>query len=235
MRSIPLIAVAALTALGSASGGCWQGGSGDGAPGPSDTDTDADGDSDSDVDTDADTDADSDSDTDTGVDQGPITFVIINDSGQDRYLGWSDYGLELVLCEMLAGDEWTGCRYEPQFCTFLCSEVAQGENCCIDCDYEPIVYVVELGGYLEVTWQGDLWNLDFEYCSDCECDRPHDPQAGHYRAVVHAYESVSCGGECPEPDDEGAIYGGWVSGDSVLAQTEFDVLYEDSEIVITIE
>jgi hypothetical protein len=214
--------------------GCWSTGTSGGSTGPSDTDVDADTDVDSDTDSDNDTDTDTDTGTDTGVDQGPVTFVIVNETEQDKFLGWSSFGYQLVFCGNCVADQWEDCRFETQFCTYLCSEVAEGENCCIDCDLELFAYVIEPSGSLHFEWGGDLWELDWEHCSDCECDRARNPAAGLYRASIYAYDEISCGGDCPDPDEDGKIYGASVTGDWAHFSTSFDILYEDAEIVITI-
>jgi hypothetical protein len=95
--------------------------------------------------------------------------------------------------------------------------------------------VIEPSSSLHLEWGGDLWQLDFEYCSDCECDRAYNPAAGLYRASIHAYDEISCGGDCPDPDETGKIVGASVIGPDTLYSTEFEVLYDDDEIVITID
>ncbi len=203
----------------------------------SDTDTDTDTDADSDSDTDSDTDSDSDTDTDTSPDPINLVFIIQNESGQDRYLGWNSGGLNVVGCGVNDGDGWQDCRFNSPFCTLDCENIDEGDDCCIDCDFMSLVMLIPAGEEVEIEWDGTLAYEDSDYCSNCSCywhfGAPHNP----YRASVQAYSEVNCTDDTCDVDSDGVIWNGNVVGEPQEWIEDFDVPHpggEDSDVMIGI-
>ncbi len=197
----------------------------------SDTDIDSDSDTDTDSDTDSDGDTDSDSDTDTDTDiQGPITFILTNSSGSQKFLDWSTMGEGLPGCRHLQGSDWESCYFEEPWCTLSCDEVDEGDNCCIDCGYLAAVRLLQPDESFSFSWDGKLSIPDWEYCSDCECYYPAWPQYGTYHAVWNVYSDYEClFGNC-EPDIDGIIWNATPLYYFVDYFSEFEVIHDGDTI-----
>jgi len=193
---------------------CWTSGS----PGGAGSDGGAaDGDTDTDVDSDADTDSDSDSDGDTDTsspvnEQGPVTIIVTNISEQPVYLnGQHSFYAEpqYLTCyhEFPAED----CLLVVPDCAYACEEVDEGEGCCVDCGYWPIMLELEPEEGTLFEWDGWLRQANWDHCDDgCECfDKQSISTAGsHYEFGVQYWLDIECpteDGICPDPDSFGYI------------------------------
>jgi len=127
---------------------------------------------------------------------------------------------------------------DPPWCTFECADIQEGDNCCIDCDYMPAVKIVPAGTDVLIPWDGTLSEADFELCSDCECYLRLAAPYATYSASVGIHPDVECwGGDC-EPDADGVIWDGSVTGDPTTYTKDFavpPVAVGHEDIVIEIE
>jgi hypothetical protein len=208
-----------------------------GESGDADSDGDADTDVDSDSDSDSDSDGDSDSDSDSDVDQGLVTFVIVNETDQVRYLNHETFGLwngQTVACGFAIDDQWEPCRFWRDMSCLSCDDVDQEEYCCMEFPGQPKAWEIQPGGVLELEWDGSLWREDPTPCAEDHCEQAYDPDTGNYQASVTAWDDIECFGECT-PNSEGLIDSAEVTGESTYHSTDFEIAYEDEEIVVVID
>jgi hypothetical protein len=215
--------------LAVSSAGCWQMQALPISDSDTDTDTDADGDGDTDSDSDTDTDSDTDADTDTDS-QGPITFILTNSSGSQKFLDWSTMGEGLLGCRHLQGSDWEICSFEKPWCTMSCDEVDEGDNCCMDCGYLAAVKLLQPDESFSFLWDGKLSIPDWEYCSDCECYSPATPVTGSYQAIWSIYTDYECMITNCEPDIDGIIWDAAPLGAAIGHPEEFEIIYDGDTI-----
>ena len=224
---------------------CW---SGDSSGGSGDGGADADGDADTDVDSDADGDSDSDSDVDTDTSppvtvQDPVTFVVTNNSSQPIYLqGQSSfYGEPQFLTCLYFGADISGdpCRLFTPECAYACEEIDEGDSCCVDCEYWPIMIQLLPDESTMRVWEGWLREVDWDHCDDgCECYVQASPGVGAYEIGVEYWLEIDCltdDGVCPDPDSFGYIDMAEPVGDPEQVVKDFEVVYEGGVFEIVVE
>ena len=75
-----------------------------------------------------------------------------------------------------------------------------------------------------------------DHCADgCACYLVNPPRSGHYRAEICVYDSYSCNGTCPEPNQDGVVVGADPSGTKRCFSAELDVPYAGSLVEIAFE
>ena len=166
-------------------------------------------DSESEIDTGFDTNIDGgeagDTESDSGgAEQGSLTFVLTNNSDAAVYL----FGYSLAPdCEVQDGEAWDSCELFDDGCIMDCSEVVEGDLCCLMCD-APLPAVIELlpGESITRAWEGRLHPVIDGYCSDCGCIDDVPTPEGLYRMTACFYPGWVCTMDtCDAPDDTGQI------------------------------
>lgn len=172
-----------------------------------------------------------------GVDQHPVTLTVTNGLGAIQYVGWTMRERGVFTCEVRQGGSWEACRFVSPSCMEECDASNAGVGCCLACDAAmPSVKVIDPGQSVSLTWEGKAYPIDENHCSDsCRCYHEAKPEAGHYRAGVCVYDSLSCNsGPCSSPDQDGMIPNAHTAGNKLCSYTEFDVPYEPSTLAITL-
>lgn len=234
------VAILLTIIIAGASAGCWRGGLiGEDIGSPDD---DIDGDADTDSDSDSDSDGDTDVDTEELPNQGPIDFIVENQGDVPLYVNWIDvltYVGPVFECLVEGDDDWLKCSYNHYPYSPSCSDVEPGASCCewySSEDQLPFVAEILPGKTFVYTWDAELHTLDPDYCSECQCDVPYDPLAGHYRVAIDVFESIECYVDwCTDPDEDGIIWGASLVGEPLVAVNEFDIPYSESELVLIFE
>jgi hypothetical protein len=181
-------------------------------------------------------------DTDTEApipyEQPLVTIRVTNQSGTTKYLDnwYMDFFVEVGALE---GDEWQPYLIRTPFCTANCEDVAEGDECCMDhCQGPPFtLFVLESPGSVGANWSGELFELNADHCSDCPCYQEVPTMTGTYRAQVCAYDKIECDDpdDCDPPPHTGPMGGAEVVGPATCYSVEFNVPYEDDEILISID
>lgn len=177
----------------------------------------------------------SDSDTSDLVEQHPIDFKIINNTGEKRYFQWESW--DYLLCEFFNGDRWERCSFAPGYCGFDCENM-DASLCNLLCD-DYYVLVFHPGEMLIIPWDGFLRvlaSLELD-TDDCACTLPVNPPTGRYRATMSVWDDVDCISweNCEDFEEDGLIMMAYVGGNRTDYSVTFDVAYPDNEIVISIE
>jgi len=179
------------------------------------------------------TDSSVDTETETTV-QGPITFKIKNHTDKLKYITWADFGKHYLSCDRQENEQWQQCFFNAPFCELKCDEVNPGDNCCIACEEMPLMRLIKPQETIESVWPGELFKENETYCSQCSCYDAEIPPKGHYRVKVQIWDEIYCYGEC-EGDEDGVFMNAYPEGDSNIYSSEFDIVFNGNEIVISIE
>ena len=183
-----------------------------------------------------------DDDTAGEVEQAPITFVIVNDSADDRYFQWLDTwddDIHVILSCASQGEDgsWSSCLFGVPYTAVDCSPAVEDGYCHHEVDGGERVYLLPPGRSLEIPWSGKRWVGDPEYCADGVCYWPHDPHEGHYGVSVMLWDEMVClNGQCPDPGEDGGTIGPALpSGNSASHYVEFDLPCGDENLTIHVE
>jgi hypothetical protein len=167
--------------------------------------------------------------------QTPITFIVRNGSADTVYLDWQVFGRDLIAGGRTTGGAWDDVNYWSPYCMEPCADYGPGEMCCIECLPPPSVRELGPGDEVALEWDGvNLFVIDDTYCV-CPCFRPVDVVPMGYRAEACVYATFECWSEPCEADDEGIYDSAYVTGDPACFETQFDIPYAGSEVVIEID
>jgi len=200
---------------------------------PPDDDDDASGDDDA-------TDPDDD-DTAVEIEQGPITFTVVNGADEPRYLPWLEWWSEdinaILACARSTAAGWEPCLFGLPFEGEECLPENLGGDCAGGIDSGPAVYVLPPGATLDIVWPGQLWHGDTEHCAEGVCYGPGATFEGGYGATVIPWDGMACiQGDCPDPGEAGGvIWGAMQDGTSASFHVEFTLPYPGDPLEIPIE
>lgn len=168
-----------------------------------------------------------------GGPQGEVDFALENLLQEARYVNWALGEAGVVSCQTGSED----CRFYPPGCTMECSEQNLQQSCCMACEMPyPAVKVIDPGDSLMVHWSGKLHPSDFQHCSECDCYRVVDAEAGSYRAEACVYAEHFCEFEpCTGPDADGVILGASPAGTPDCHQKAFSVPYTKAFLKLSIQ
>jgi|GEM_PF-2084976 len=168
--------------------------------------------------------------------QGKITFIIKNLKDKEVYINWNFNGINIVEGERTTGGAWDPINYWTPFCMMDCASSPPNGDCCIECAPPiPRVRKIDSGKEVSFEWEGKyVYKVDDTYCN-CPCYRELEATAMSYRAKACVYESFSCFSDPCTANNEGVIMNAAVSGDPICGQTQFDIPYNGTEIVIEIK
>ncbi len=169
----------------------------------------------------------------SGGPQGEVDFAVENLLQEARYVNWALGEAGLVSCQT-GGDD---CQFYPPGCTPECSEQNLSQDCCMACEMAyPAVKIIDPGESLMIRWSGKLYPSDWEHCSDCDCYREVDAEAGSYHAEVCVYAEYFCDFEpCDGPDAQGVIMGASPTGTPDCYTKNFSVPYSKAFLIISIQ
>jgi hypothetical protein len=166
--------------------------------------------------------------------QTPITFIVRNTTEETVYLDWQVFGRDLIGGGRTTGGAWADVHYWTPYCMEACADYGPGEMCCIECLPPPSVRELGPGDEISMEWDGEsLFEVDDTYCV-CSCHRPLAVAAMAYRAEACAYATFECWSDPCEPDDQGIYADAYVTGDPACFETQFDIPYAGSEVVIEV-
>ena len=170
------------------------------------------------------------------VEQRKVTMVVTNHLDHPRYVDWNDLGQGSISCEFERNGNWEPCRFAPPGCKDPCLEENRLDSCCKYCVSTPKVRVIDPGESIHIVWDGKLYSVDDNHCSECSCFRDEDPRAGNYTAEICVYDSFTCEWDpCSGPDAEGIIDVASPSGSSSCHGVEFSVDYGEDTLTIPVE
>jgi len=181
-----------------------------------------------------------DDDTVGEVDQAPITFVLVNESGEPRYLFWfaqSGPTAHWVLrCSVDIDGGGQSCEFELPFGEVRCLPGLEGQHC-QGVYGDEAAYVLPPGASLEIEWNGRLWEPDPDFCSSGICYREVLPREASYTATIKVFEGWYCfKGNCEEPGEEGGlIWGALPTGDWSYAHVTFGVPYGKPSLTLPLD
>jgi len=181
-----------------------------------------------------------DDDTAGEIDQPPITFVLVNQTGTTLYFHWLEWwseGINAVLsCAADCGAGWQGCRFGLPFPMDECTAQNEGQTCSGGVDSGPAVWVLPSGESLPVVWDGRLWEGDPDHCSSGVCFVDVAPHEGSYGATTSLYDDMVCiQGECKDPGPKGGlIWGAIVAGKQAYYHVEFDLPCAEKTLTLPI-
>ena len=167
--------------------------------------------------------------------QDPITFIIRNTSEDPVYLDWGLLGNNLVAGSRTTGGVFDPVNYWTPFCMAACDDFEPGGMCCMECLPPPTVKLLPAEGEQEFTWNGEsLYTTDAEYCV-CTCYREAAVTHMLYKAEVCVYGAYDCFTEPCTPDDNNIIQYSIPDGEPQCYDVEFDIPFDEDEIVIEVE
>lgn len=184
---------------------------------------------------------DDDDDTDVEIEQGPVTFTVVNGADEPRYFPWLEWWSDdinaILACARSSANGWEPCLFGLPFEAEECLPELEGEDCTGGIDSGPAVYVLPPGGTLDIVWPGALWHGDPDHCAEGVCYRPGATYEGRYGATVLPWDDVICiQGDCPDPGAAGGvIWGAAQAGSSASFHVEFDLPYTGDPLSIPIE
>jgi hypothetical protein len=164
----------------------------------------------------------------------PKGFRSVNATANTVYV---DQGAPLQ-CRVQDASGWQACDFfgSSSFCPVDCRSVQPGDQCCVYCEQAiPTLLALPPGGHSTVEWEGSLFALRTDYCSDCQCQEQFAVGQGTYEASVRAYDQYACvwGIPCAEESD-GTIPYAAPQGSNQAHAVQFSIPSADDEVVITI-